>query len=252
MIDLHCHYLPAIDDGSQSMAESLDLARASVADGITHAVMTPHIHPGRYENIRSSVVEATMKFREALAEADIPLQVFPAGEVRLIAEVIELLEQAELPFLGELDGYRILLLEFPYGQIPVGTEKLASWLLDQNIRPMIAHPERNKVILNNIERIIPFVEMGCLLQVTAGSVVGEFGPPAQECAAKLLERCWVSVLATDAHNLHHRAPKLTQARNWLVDNGSQACWVDNLTRGLAAKILGVQLTDLPLQIKGEA
>lgn len=78
MIDLHCHFLPAIDDGSQSMAESMDLARASVADGITHAVLTPHVHLGRYENIRSTVALATEQFRSALAEANIPLQVFPA------------------------------------------------------------------------------------------------------------------------------------------------------------------------------
>lgn len=238
MIDLHCHYLPGIDDGSQSMAESLDLARASVADGITHAAMTPHIHPGRYENVRSSVITATNHFRAALADAAIPLQIFPAGEVRLSAEVIELLEQDELPYLGTLNGYRILLLEFPYGQIPVGTDKLAHWLLTQKIRPLIAHPERNKVVLDNLERIAPFVEMGCLLQVTAGSVVGDFGRAAQESAALMLEHRWVSVIATDAHNLLHRAPILSRARNWLVERGGQA-WADELTMLTPARILGI-------------
>lgn len=220
------------------MAESLDLARASVADGITHAVMTPHIHPGRYENSRSSVITATNHFRAALADAAIPLQIFPAGEVRLSAEVIELLEQDELPYLGTLNGYRILLLEFPYGQIPVGTDKLAHWLLTQKIRPLIAHPERNKVVLANLERIAPFVEMGCLLQVTAGSVVGDFGRAAQESAALMLEHRWVSVIATDAHNLLHRAPILSRARNWLVERGGQA-WADELTMLTPARILGI-------------
>lgn len=219
MIDLHCHYLPAIDDGSQSMAESLDLARASVADGITHAAMTPHIHPGRYENIRSTVVAAVNEFQSALVRANIPLKIYPAGEVRLTAEIIELLEQDEIPFLGELNEYRILLLELPYGQIPVGTEKMVRWLLDHKIRPMIAHPERNKVILNNIERVSLFIEMGCLLQVTAGSMLGVFGQPVKECAVLMLERNWVSVIATDAHNLLHRAPLLTQAGNWFFDRG---------------------------------
>lgn len=238
MIDLHCHYLPAIDDGSQSMADSLDLAQASVADGITHAAMTPHIHPGRYENIRSSVVEATNKFRSALAEARIPLQIFPAGEVRLTSEILELLEQEELPFLGVLDGYSILLLEFPYGQLPVGTEKLARWLLTQQIRPLIAHPERNKVIMQNIEKIAPFVEMGCLLQVTAASVIGDFGQAAQDSASLMLERRWVSVIATDAHNMNHRAPKLTPARNYLSERFGHAC-ANELTCVMPAKILGI-------------
>ncbi|MDO9010899.1 MAG: CpsB/CapC family capsule biosynthesis tyrosine phosphatase [Gallionella sp.] len=243
MIDLHCHYLPGIDDGSQSMAESLDLARASVVDGITHAAMTPHIHPGRYDNIRSSVVLATNQFRAALVEADIRLQIYPAGEVRLTSEIIELLEQDELPFLGTLNGYRILLLEFPYGQMPVGTEKLTHWLLAHNIRPLIAHPERNKVVISNLERIAPFVEMGCLLQLTAGSVIGEFGKAVQDIAALMLERRWVSVIATDAHNLLHRAPVLAAARNWLCGHGGQA-WADELTRVTPARILGIELAGL--------
>ncbi|MDO8206354.1 MAG: CpsB/CapC family capsule biosynthesis tyrosine phosphatase [Gallionella sp.] len=245
MIDLHCHYLPAIDDGSQSMAESLDLARASVADGITHAAMTPHIHPGRYENISSSVVEATNQFRSALAEAHIPLQIFPAGEVRLTSEILELLDQNELPFLGILDSYRILLLEFPYGQLPVGTEKLARWLLTRQIRPLIAHPERNKIIMQNIEKIAPFVEMGCLLQVTAASVIGDFGQAAQDSVALMLERRWVSVIATDAHNLIHRAPKLTLARKSLIGRFGQE-WADELTCLMPAKILGINPASLSM------
>ena len=238
MIDLHCHYLPAIDDGSQSMAESLDLASASVADGITHAAMTPHIHPGRYDNIRSTVVAAVDEFQSALIKANIPLKIYPAGEVRLTAEIIELLEQDEVPFLGTLNEYRILLLEFPHAQIPVGTEKMVRWLLDHKIRPMIAHPERNKVILNNIERVSPFIEMGCLLQLTAGSMLGVFGQPVKECAVLMLERDWVSVIATDAHNLLHRVPLLTQTRNWLCERG----WnekADQMMQATPARILGI-------------
>lgn len=239
MIDLHCHFLPAIDDGPQSMAASLDLARAAVADGVTHAAMTPHIHPERYANTRSSVLAATAQFRAALAEADIALSIFSAGEVRLSADIIELLEQDELPFLGTLDGYRILLLEFPYGQIPVGTEKLLHWLLRQKIRPLIAHPERNKAVLQNLDKIAPYVNMGCLMQLTSASLTGEFGPAVQAVSVAMLERNWVSLLASDAHNLTHRAPHLTPARNWLLQHcdGERA---DELTRLMPARILGIE------------
>jgi protein-tyrosine phosphatase len=221
------------------MAESLELARASVADGITHAAMTPHVHPGRYENNRSSVQLATSQMRVALEQASIPLKIFPAGEVRLTAEIIDLLEQDELPFLGTLNGFQILLLEFPYGQLPVGTEKLARWLLAHQIRPLIAHPERNKVIMQNVERISPYVEMGCLLQLTAASVIGDFGPAAQDCATAMLQHGWVSVIASDAHNLTHRAPKMTLARNYLIEHFGPA-GADDLTCLMPAKILGIE------------
>lgn len=244
MIDLHCHYLPGIDDGASSMSEALELARASVADGITHAAMTPHIHPGRYDNIRSTVIEATRQFRIALEAAAIPLQIYPAGEVRLTADLFDMLEQGDLPFYGTCNGFDILLLEFPYDQIPVGTEKLARWLLDRKIRPLIAHPERNKYVLKNIEKITPFVEMGCFLQVTAASITGGFGKPAQDSALLMLERRWVSVVATDAHNLEHRPPMMTSAKKWLVEHGG-AEWADELTRLMPAKILGIDLQGLP-------
>jgi protein-tyrosine phosphatase len=243
MIDLHCHYLPGIDDGSQSMAESLDLARASVADGITHAVMTPHIHPGRYENTRTTVIHAVAAFREALNAAGVPLQIYAAGEVRLSSDVIELLEQNELPFLGTLNGYRVLLLEFPYGQIPVGTEKLARWLLAQKIRPLIAHPERNKVVMHTPEKLRIYIEMGCLIQITAGSLLGQFGVPVQECAVALLDRGWVSLIASDAHNLLHRSPMMTSARNWLIENFGAAL-ADQFTMNTPAKILGIDQAQL--------
>ena len=242
MIDLHCHYLPGIDDGAQSMAEALDLARASVADGITHAVMTPHIHPGRYENTRSSVKEATDLFRTALAEASIPLEIYPAGEVRLSSDVVDLLEQGELPFLGSVNGYQILLLEFPYGLLPVGTEKLARWLLAQKIRPLIAHPERNKVIMQNIEKLRPFIDMGCLLQITAASVLGGFGQAVQDSAVAMVEQRWVSVVASDAHNLLHRPPVLTLASVWLESYGGRGL-AEQLTLRMPAKILGIDAVD---------
>ncbi len=238
MIDLHCHYLPGIDDGSQTMSESLELARASVSDGITHAVMTPHIHPGRYDNVRSSVQLATERFRGALRQAGIPLQIYPGGEVRLSADVIDLLDRGELPFIGGLDGYRILLLEFPSGQIPLGTEKLVRWMLAKKIRPLIAHPERNKAIMQNVAMIAPYVEMGCLLQLTAASVTGGFGKAVQECAELMLKKHQVSVIATDAHNMRHRAPVLTQARAWLSERFGKP-WADELTLHVPGRILGL-------------
>jgi protein-tyrosine phosphatase len=243
MIDLHCHYLPGIDDGSQSMAESLDLARASVSDGITHAAMTPHIHPGRYENVRSSVVDATIRFQRELLSAGIPLRVFAAGEVRLSSDIIDLMEQDQLPFLGTVHGYRVLLLEFPYGQIPVGTEKLIRWLMAQKIRPLLAHPERNKIIMQNVEKLRPFIDMGCLTQVTAASLLGGFGPEVYDTSMLLLERRWVSVVATDAHNLLHRAPMMSEAKAWLLNYGGQVL-ADELTLKMPAKILGIDLAGL--------
>src|SRR6202140_3343635 len=175
MIDLHCHFLPGIDDGAQNLADGLALAQAAVADGITYSVMTPHIHPGRYENTRSSIEAAFKDFRLALRKARVPLHIGMAAEVRLSPDIVALLSENEGPFLGELDGYRIILLEFEHTQITPGADKLVEWLLKHKIRPLIAHPERTQDVIRDLTKIEPFVEMGCFLQITAGGRGGGFG-----------------------------------------------------------------------------
>jgi protein-tyrosine phosphatase len=210
MIDIHCHLLPGIDDGARTMAEALDMARTAVDDGIDYAVMTPHLHPGRYENTRSSTEGPLREFRAALRKEKIALEIGVAAEVHLAVEILPLLEQDEVPFLGEMDGYRIMLLEFPHSHITHGAENLIQKLLDKKIRPIIAHPERNKEVIRDLAKVKPFVEMGCLLQLTASAVAGHFGKGPHLCARQLLERGVVNVLATDAHNLKGRRPLLRE------------------------------------------
>ncbi len=217
MFDLHCHLLPGIDDGPQTLDEALLLARMASADGITHAVLTPHIHPGRYENERLGIERAVSDFADALAGGGIDMAVAAGAEVRLDPMILPLLQQDRIPFIGRQGDEDIMLLEFPHSHIPPGTEKLVAWMLGRNIRPLIAHPERNKDVMRRLDKIRPFVEMGCLLQLTAGSVAGLFGEPARERSVQMLESDWVSILATDAHDPQHRIPALTAGRRAAAD-----------------------------------
>lgn len=212
MIDLHCHMLPGIDDGSEHMDMSLEMARMAVEDGITHTLVTPHLHEGRWDNRKADVKAYCATLQAQLQAASIPLAVGYAAEVRIGAEMLAWVANEEIPFLGTWEGENVLLLELPHGQIPPGSEKLTGWLIKQGIRPMIAHPERNKFVLRDLEAIRPFVEQGCLLQVTAGSVAGQFGEPARERAIQLLARNWVTILATDAHSTQWRPPNLSEGR----------------------------------------
>ena len=222
MIDLHCHYLPGIDDGAQTLDEALALARAAVADGITHAVMTPHVHVGVFENRTASIEHAVAQLRAALVQHGIALSISAGGEVRIGAELIELLETGELPFLGHLNGQRVMLLELPHGQVPVGAERFTGWLRKQGVLPLIAHPERNKDVMRNLAKLDPFIEQGCLLQVTAGSLIGSFGELAQRHARELLDRGDIYAVATDAHNLANRPPMLGAARAFIAGAAGEA------------------------------
>lgn len=208
MIDLHNHLLPGLDDGARNVQSAVDLARLAVADGISHMVCTPHIHAGRYDNSWADIQAARDVFVVALKKAGICLQVAAAAEVRLDTRIMEAISNRALPFLGRWEGFQVLLLEFPHGDIPLGAERLTAWLLRHQVMPMIAHPERNKAAIRNPSKLRPFIEQGCLLQVTASSLIGYFGPAAQSLAQALLADNQVSILASDGHNQQHRLPIL--------------------------------------------
>jgi protein-tyrosine phosphatase len=222
MIDLHCHLLPGLDDGPPAVQEALALAQALVDDGVHSVVCTPHVFPGRYENWRSSIQDEHARFSSLLHQSGIPLTLLWGGEVRLTPEVLDLLARDELPFLGEVGGYRTMLLEMPDGQVPLGALNFVRHLLAARVRPVIVHPERNRGVMERPERLRPLIDEGCYVQVTAGSLVGQFGSRAQGVAIDLVERCWVQAVASDAHNLSGRRPRMRDASDWLIKHHGAA------------------------------
>ena len=209
MIDLHCHLLPGIDDGPASMDLALELAKQAVEDGVRYSMLTPHIHFGRWENTLGSISHSAKVFQQAMIDAGIPLETGMAAEVRLGPEIMEMLMEGGLPFLGAWNGYNVVLLEMPHSHILPGTEKLVSWLLRRDVLPMIAHPERNKDVMRSLDKLDSLIGLGCLFQLTAGSLIGQFGEKAQYRAEQLLDRGVVTVLASDAHSIRTRPVNLS-------------------------------------------
>lgn len=216
MIDLHCHMLPGIDDGPKTMEQSLEMARYAVEHGTHRCVVTPHIQPGCYNNDSDNIRRIFEDFQNKLLAEDIPLQVCMAAEVRICAELPLLISQGRIPFLGQWQGKRLILLEFPHDHITVGADKLIDWLIRRDILPLIAHPERNQSVMRQPERIDPFIKKGCLLQITADSVTGLFGEVSQKLALSFIQKGKAAVVATDAHNLHKRRPSLKAAYEMLL------------------------------------
>lgn len=216
MIDLHCHLLPGIDDGPKTLAQSLAMARQAFANGIARCVVTPHIEPDRYDNDCDTIRPVYETFRQALVDEGIALVVGMAAEVRVDAHLPGLIERKKIPFIGHWEGRCAMLMEFPHDHLPPGSEAMVRWLLNRGILPVIAHPERNRAIQREPEKLEPFREFGCLLQITAGSLVGLFGTEARQCAVLLVEQKIVTFMASDAHNLEKRSPDLRPGLDCLV------------------------------------
>ena len=209
MIDMHSHILPGVDDGAQDNTQALQMLEMAIQDGVTTQLLTPHIQPGVYNNTLSSLTKQFTLFQTAVHQQDSDIELRLAAEVRIGPEIMQMVQSDTLPWLGNWEGHKVFLLEFPHNQIPVGSINLIQWLLKQNILPMIAHPERNQELQQDITKLEPFLDEGCLVQVTAKSIAGGFGVEPKRVARKLLQAGKITLLATDCHNLAYRPPDLS-------------------------------------------
>lgn len=209
MVDLHCHLLPGIDDGSKNMEISLRLASEAVENGVTHALLTPHHMNGRYVNHKQDVIKRTVEFRQQLQEHNIPLTVFPGQEVRINGQLIDALDKDDILFADEDNRY--LMLEFPDDDVPHYTNQMIFELQQRGITPIIVHPERNTKIMAHPELLYQLFQKGCLSQITASSYVGTFGKKVEDFSKKLIANGQGYLFASDAHDLPGRKYEMRQA-----------------------------------------
>ncbi|MFS0555439.1 tyrosine-protein phosphatase [Brevibacillus sp. 179-C9.3 HS] len=209
MIDIHCHILPGIDDGPQTLGQAVEMARIAWADGITDIIATPHTHDDFYVQEAERVLEAVESFQTILELEGIPLRIHPGMEVHIHWELIDHLRDAHLLSLG--NHMKHVLLELPSLHLPLFTEEVVQQLLLQGITPVIAHPERNAVLMNHTGMLAQWIEWGVVCQITAGSLLGWLGNTAQKNARALVGQRLVHLLASDGHNCNTRKIELSQA-----------------------------------------
>lgn len=208
MIDLHSHILPGLDDGSPNLAESLEMARLAVADGTTHMACTPHVMPGVYRNRTANIVIALERLEYALREAAIPLTLYVGADVHIAPDLQGQLSSGNIPTLNRS---RYFLFEPPHHILPPRLEDFALGLIKVGYVPIITHPERLTWIKSNYDVIERLNAAGCLIQLTADSIIGAFGRTALYYSEKLLDEGRVDIVASDAHSSTRRRPGLSQA-----------------------------------------
>ena len=209
MIDIHSHILPAIDDGARNLAESIEMAKIATEDGIEYMVSTPHMFNGLSSNPEPlEILERVAALNAAISGKG--LKILPGNEVHLSHEIVE---QARTSRFTKINELNYMLVEFPQLTIPVGAAELLQQLYLEGFKPILVHPERNAQVQMDPSTVIRFIERGALIQVTAMSVTGEFGPAAKICSDALLRHNCVHFLATDTHRSKSRPPILSKGRD---------------------------------------
>ena len=173
IIDLHSHLIPGVDDGAQTIEQSIELARQAVDEGVEHMVLTPHHRNGKYINYKSDVLEAANALQEVYNQANVNLKVYASQEIRLTDKFLDDLYNGELLPLDAAGNY--YLIEFPSDKVPSNTKQILQELIDDGITPVIAHPERNHELSSNLHLLYELVQMGCLSQITTSSYSGYYG-----------------------------------------------------------------------------
>jgi len=208
-VDVHCHCLPDLDDGPSTMPEAVALCRALVNDGIAAVIATPH-QLGRFDGsyTATKIRLAVADLNRTLSEQRIPLTVLPGADVRVDERIPQLLKSDRILTLADTGKY--ILLELP-DVVFVDIEPLIEELVALKVTPIISHPERHNSLAGRSEMISKWLEHSARLQITAASLLGCFGSQVETAAWRLLRSGWVSLVATDSHDLKGRRPLMREA-----------------------------------------
>ncbi len=205
MIDLHCHILPGLDDGAQTLEDSLEMARVAARDGIGTIAATPHADLWGTQPDRADLELRVGRLQEALDAQGIAIQLVSGLENHLTPE---LLSGGIVP----LNRTSYALVELPFEEFPHYVEDALFQLQLQGYMPILAHPERNAILRDDPDRLRGLVERGILGQLTAASLLGVFGRRTREASETFLRQGLVHVLATDSHSSSGgRKPVLSEA-----------------------------------------
>jgi protein-tyrosine phosphatase len=205
LVDIHCHLLPGLDDGPDSLAESLQMAEMAIADGITHVIATPHASD-RYAFDAEKVRKRREELQDKLGER---LQIGTGCDFHLSYENLEDLRKNHAKY--SLNQKNYLLVEFADFAIPPTIDKTLHELHLSGLRPIVTHPERNGLIRSSPARLENWIRQGCYVQVTALSLLGRFGSSAQQFSEWLLAQDAIHFFASDAHNTKGRPMLLRSA-----------------------------------------
>lgn len=215
MIDLHNHILPGLDDGAVDWEESIAMAEAARDDGIKGIVCTPHWVIGQYQNDAATVRAKVEQLRNRLRKSRVDIAIYPGTELRLDPSMQSQIEAGTLLTLNDTGRYA--LIELPMYLPPSGVEPFVRKIQQNGIVPIIAHPERYLWASDQPQRLHFWAATGCLIQLTAASLLGHFGRKIEALSILLLEHGLVHVIATDTHGLLLRSPKLSEARRKAAD-----------------------------------
>jgi protein-tyrosine phosphatase len=205
MVDIHTHILPALDDGARSLDESVEMAEMAIADGTTHMVATPHSN-GEYPFEPERIAGLCRELQNKVGDR---LKLATGCDFHLSYENLQDIQTDTSKYT--INQKRYLLVEFADFSIPPSADDTLHRLHLLGLSPIITHPERNRLIRSQPERLRRWLHQGCYVQITAQSLLGRWGEGTKKQVEEWLDLDIVHFFASDAHNTSSRPPQLSAA-----------------------------------------
>lgn len=218
-IDIHSHILPGVDDGSKDCNMSMEMLRIAEKSGINEIILTPHNKPMHHNVKLEKMRILSEQLQEAMAQEGINIRLHTGNEIYYRSDILDVLEHEDAYTLAE-SSY--VLTEFgpmeAFDRIRGGIYQI----LSGGYKPILAHVERYASICSRPEYADELAEMGCYIQVNAGSILGWHGWQEKRFTKKLLKRKMVHFVATDAHNMEKRGPHLKECAELIMKKYGEA------------------------------
>ncbi|MEB7672511.1 tyrosine-protein phosphatase [Staphylococcus equorum] len=201
MIDIHNHIIVDADDGPQNFSAAIELLKQAKSEGVIDIVATPHhLHP-RYSNDIQRVKEKLKDLSEKEEIKQLGLNFYAGQEIRVSDRIINDIQNGNIE---GINNSRYLLLEFPSSEVPNYSKQLFYELQTMGYIPIIAHPERNKAITENLDILFELINGGALSQITTSSILGDFGSKVRRISLKMMDNHLTHFIASDAHSATKR------------------------------------------------
>lgn len=212
MIDIHSHIIPAIDDGSKNVEMTLEMLRNAERDGTKEIVATPHYLLEYGESTIADVKVFVEEINSIIKSEGIHLKIYSGQEVYYTENIIQYYMEGKI---GTINDSRYMLIELPMFELNKNIIDVLYELQIRNIVPIIAHPERYKVLIEDPSHINRLISEGYLFQMNAGSLEGKFGADVKKTAEIFLTNRIYNFIGSDAHNIENRNTGLLNAINIL-------------------------------------
>ncbi|GIM32010.1 tyrosine-protein phosphatase [Paraclostridium bifermentans] len=207
MIDIHCHILPQVDDGSKSLEESIEMAKIAQNEGIKKIINTSHYHPDFKYKSGEELKTILKSFNKKLKDENIDIEVLLGNELYFTDDLLCDFEKLEF---HSLNNSKYILVEFSPNNFPNNLADIVYELKLKRYIPILAHVERYPKVQENPNIICDCINEGALIQLNGASVIGKNGKEAEKTSKILLENNMVHFIATDAHSSTKRRPLIKE------------------------------------------